>query len=156
MTTPWKENDPTSLLSARSAVRIALGPVPVEAAAGAATGAGGGGAAETDARLKPHDMQKRIPGGFWFAHCGHGGLAPTEGAGAGATAREAGGAATGAGGAATGGAAGAAGLGAANGSAIAAAAGFAGAIPCGGVWLGLNCLGAASRGSSAPQPRQNL
>ena len=128
-----------------------------EAAAGAepvATGTGAAAAAtaegEPGVRRKPQDPQKRLPGPFMWPHCGHGDLLattaatapllPAEGLAAGAATG-----AAGADGAAAGGAA----------AAEAMAEAEAAFTPCGGVW-GENAFGAESRGSSAPQPRQNL
>src|SRR3954466_8059095 len=110
---------------------------------GAAAGAAEGLAPASAPRLYPHDAQKRLPVPFTCPHCGQVTVPPAApGAAEGRAAR---GAATGAGGAGGGtGAGGGGGMGTATAG-----------TPCGGV-AAENGFAATARGSSAPQPKQNL
>lgn len=140
----------------------------VAEAAGAGAGAAGAGAAAGAgfASLAPHEAQKRFVGAFTCPQSPQ-----TTAPLAGAAAAAATGGSTGAGAGAIGAAAGAgvaamAGTDARFGttgwaasfsfSFSFSAAGRTAAIPCGGVPPAANFFGAASRGNSAPQPRQNL
>src|SRR5579872_1100815 len=158
---------PASEPSALSAVKSRFAAAGSGAAAGAEAGLGA-----APPRRKPHEPQKRFDGEFTCPHCGQvtvpglplGAMTvPAAFTGAGAGAAGATGAAggigardcTGDGAIATvppRAATPAAGAGA---GACTAAAACAARMPWGGV-PGEKGLGAASRGSSAPQPRQNL
>ena len=117
------------------------------ATTGGADAAGGpdGLAPVSALKLYPHDAQKRLPVVFTCPHCGQvTATAPAGGAPDGEAC-----AATAAG-AAIGGAATGIGMGAGTGAGAATAG-----TPCGGV-AAEKGFAAAARGSSAPQPRQNL
>ena len=123
------------------------------AGAGCAVAAGRG---EPLPRRKPHEPQNRLEVVLTWLHCGH---TTTPAPGAAAACAGAASGATGAGcgaGAREGIIAGPAATATVPARPVAAlAATCAARTPCGGVW-GENGFGAASRGSSAPHPRQNL
>ena len=125
--------------------------MPFAFAAAAAARPGAAGACDAGAfpppRRNPHEPQNRLLGALTCAHCGQVTVPDPL-------------AATDAGGAATGCGAGAVGMGCAAGplafaTDTGAAATGAAFTPCVGV-CGENGFGCASRGSSAPHPKQNL